>query len=289
MKTNKTFNCWSLDQFKAYRPTEMEWQRIVITPEIARYLLDSTSVKNRRINDVSVRVMADDMRKGNWRCTPQGISLDSDQNIVDGQHRLAAVVKANKGIEMWVCFGASSNDIHVIDSGSSRSACAVFMINGVSNAPLVCSTVLGHLNIITGRLSVIDGGARRRSYTELIEQYGAYAVQYQEIVKAAKRIYEKNRFYTVRMIGPIMAELHIRKSYAINDIELFFNQMVLAEPSDYKMFSAINRMFINQLAGKKSAAYLKTMHIIAAWNYYRKGKDSARPIWRAQMGTIELI
>jgi hypothetical protein len=48
----------------------------------------------------TVRDFAEAMRRGDWRLTHQGIAFDASGALVDGQHRLAAIVEADVPVEI---------------------------------------------------------------------------------------------------------------------------------------------------------------------------------------------
>jgi hypothetical protein len=103
-----------------YNVTSIRDARVIlITPEMAKEMLKK-NVSNRAIRKVVVKGYADDMLAGAWRTTHQGIAFNSNGDLVDGQHRLSAIVLANKPIEMLICtyaenFGATNSplDMHV--------------------------------------------------------------------------------------------------------------------------------------------------------------------------------
>jgi len=61
------------------------------------------------------------MRSGNWRETGDPIRFLEDGTLADGQHRLAACVKANIPIRVTVVSGLSRDDMLAVDRGRVRS------------------------------------------------------------------------------------------------------------------------------------------------------------------------
>ncbi len=83
-----------------------------ITPEMAAFLL-ATNTKNRKISRGTVDAYASDIKAGRWTVgTGTAISIDEDGVLRDGQHRMAAIVQANRGIPMWVCRNVSKDGIY---------------------------------------------------------------------------------------------------------------------------------------------------------------------------------
>jgi hypothetical protein len=122
----------------AQRPEAVE-QRMVcleITPEMAARWLSRNS-KNRRLNPLAINRIAQEIQVGLFReRTGSTIIIDSDGNLQDGQHRLAAIVKTGISLRLWVLFGADPDDFQVIDTGGAgrRSDGQILTMNGVANA-----------------------------------------------------------------------------------------------------------------------------------------------------------
>lgn len=77
---------------------------VCITPEIAKAYLE-TNQGNRKIRLSQVSFLATSMTRGDWVLTHQGIAISKDGILIDGQHRLLAVIKANMAIPMMVTHG----------------------------------------------------------------------------------------------------------------------------------------------------------------------------------------
>lgn len=104
--------------------TEIE----TITPDSARIYL-AFNEKNRTVREKDVHVYASDMRSGHWMLTHQGIAFDETGELIDGQHRLLAVIKSGATVKMTVSRGYSARMLNgvglfakdVIDRGRGRN------------------------------------------------------------------------------------------------------------------------------------------------------------------------
>lgn len=97
----------------------LRFRVIEMTPELAKkYLAKNTSNRNVRPKKVDEYVTM--MRKGYWHLTSEGISLDPDGNLLDGQHRLLAVIEYGKPVQMTVCTGLPPGTQQYMDSGIPR-------------------------------------------------------------------------------------------------------------------------------------------------------------------------
>ena len=76
-----------------------------ITPEMATQILENHNSRNRNVSEGTVQSYANDMKNGRWTMTHQGIAFDINGTLLDGQHRLWAIVFANIPIEFMVTRG----------------------------------------------------------------------------------------------------------------------------------------------------------------------------------------
>lgn len=98
---------------------EMTMNYELITPEKAKEYL-STMVNNRTLSKATVKAYVTDMENGNWdEKVGTAISFDENGHLIDGQHRLSALVSAKVNLHMWVFRGGKSGAIY--DSNRKRS------------------------------------------------------------------------------------------------------------------------------------------------------------------------
>jgi hypothetical protein len=91
-----------------------------ITPEIAAEMLKQ-NVGNRTLRKWHVSRLSATIARGDWLVTHQGIAIATDGRILDGQHRLAAIVAANKTVSMMVARDCDPSTFIVLDQGAKRS------------------------------------------------------------------------------------------------------------------------------------------------------------------------
>lgn len=100
-----------------------EW--VMVSPDVAKKLLGINYERQRRVRDSRVLLYARDMKAGNWNpyaCPP--IRISSDGKVVDGQHRLHAVIEAGVTIIMKIEYGGgdASELFDYIDNALTRRA-----------------------------------------------------------------------------------------------------------------------------------------------------------------------
>jgi len=111
-------------------------EEVLITPEIASLLLENNAI-NRPIADGHVLELADQMKRGLWELNGEAIILSREGIVLDGQHRLWAVIESKKSVTMLITRGIDKDTFHTIDTGRKRSGGDVLAIHSkLSGEPI---------------------------------------------------------------------------------------------------------------------------------------------------------
>lgn len=110
----------------------MQINQVLMTPEWALELL-SRNTHNRTCRAGLVDQIAFDISSGRWQLTPQTVSVATDGTLLDGQHRLSAIVKARQSVPLMLATECPPEIFSAIDTGVSRSAGDLLRIQGISN------------------------------------------------------------------------------------------------------------------------------------------------------------
>jgi hypothetical protein len=92
-----------------------------ITPEVAASWLASANVNNRKLSVKKVKRIASTITRGLWKVTHQGIAFYDNDELADGQHRLAAIVMAGVPVKVMVTYGLPTDVHDGIDKGLPRT------------------------------------------------------------------------------------------------------------------------------------------------------------------------
>jgi hypothetical protein len=128
-------------------PTETPYMNGLVTqhaPDITAELMTITSqmaaelLKNRRANrpisKARVRSLIEDLRAGRWRTNGESIILTEDMELLDGQHRLQAVLESGIAITALVAVGVTPGDMGSIDQGRARSGADALAASSIPRA-----------------------------------------------------------------------------------------------------------------------------------------------------------
>lgn len=91
-----------------------------ITPDQAQAYLSENACFQRAVRRYTVKQYAAAMQRGEWKLTHQGIAIDVNGKLIDGQHRLLAVIESGITVPMTVTTGVSATAFSVLDIGAKR-------------------------------------------------------------------------------------------------------------------------------------------------------------------------
>lgn len=102
---------------KATGSPDVKSEVILVTPELAQEWLSSQADYQRNISPRRVRILANLMRRNEWKVTPtHQIGISPSGQVVDGQHRLSAVIASGAPVKMAVTFNCPESIFDVIDT-----------------------------------------------------------------------------------------------------------------------------------------------------------------------------
>lgn len=108
------------DVLLSAQPVPKTFERVLVTPELASQLLD-LNTDNRPIRKAEVAQWIDVIERGAWHYTHQGIAIDSNGILQDGQHRLTAIVRTDIPVEVQISVGMPPENFSAIDNGLRRN------------------------------------------------------------------------------------------------------------------------------------------------------------------------
>ncbi len=112
----------------------------VITPDIALEILGNHE-NNRNLRPRFVTSYARDMAAGNWTLNGESIKIDVNGNLIDGQHRLNAVIQAGVSVQMMVIRGLASETQTTVDLGLRRNGSDMLSMKGEKHAAIMSAAL----------------------------------------------------------------------------------------------------------------------------------------------------
>lgn len=95
-------------------------QFILVTPEQAKEWAEKNTI-NRKFRRWYALALAEAIKRGEWITTHQGVAFSVSGKLLDGQHRLWAIIWSGIAAEMLVVTGIDDRAFMVIDRGLGRT------------------------------------------------------------------------------------------------------------------------------------------------------------------------
>jgi hypothetical protein len=108
----------------------MKFTQTTVSPALAADYLKRNIDTNRPINKAHVERLTREIREGRWQILPHGIVFDVNGRLIDGQHRLHAIIAANKAVGLVLITEVKSKTLDAIDTGSMRGIHDLATITG---------------------------------------------------------------------------------------------------------------------------------------------------------------
>lgn len=115
----------------------VRYQDYLVTPKIAKEWLtfseQDEEFRNRKLDEARVNQYASDMKAGRWQSeTGENIKFAPDGVLIDGQHRLHAIIKSNSSIVLTIAKNVEKSKATVLDTGKQRSIGDAMMIRKIA-------------------------------------------------------------------------------------------------------------------------------------------------------------
>lgn len=249
-----------------------------ITPQDATNWLRCNE-HNRPVRKSHVVFLANEIKKGNWQINGQAIVIADNEQVLDGQHRLLAVIEAGIPIKTLVVYGITPEAFSTIDTGAVRSSADALFLHfhdypvGVVRA--VATAVPWVKAMERGVLR--SGGHSKVSNTEVI----AYAQEHLSLFERADTLlhYPKDNRPLSVAVGTALYEMFARKNE--DQAEKFFRDVFTGENLERDDVEYVLRnQFLKdaQRITSKLPTHVKARMTVKAWNWRRRGRgDEATP------------
>ncbi len=140
---------------------------------------------NRPVKEDMVVAYARDMLAGQWVPTHQGLAFNDADQLIDGQHRLRAVVMSGVTVRMMVTFGLPSRiegremtTMDCVDRGRTRSVADQLVIqHGFKNGSMTASICAALASLCCGERT------RRLSVGQTLDVFRAFEPQVQFVIE----------------------------------------------------------------------------------------------------------
>lgn len=244
---------------------------IDLTPKLASAMLD-LNVKNRKVSNKNYATLVRAMTNGEWELNGEAIKVDVDGYVLDGQHRLHAVVESGVTIRTFLIEGLPPSTQDTMDTGKSRGLADVLEIRGEPNTTIVSA--------ITRRIFIYRRHGLR----------AATMASYPTTVKETLRFFDSNPWIRdlstpakrvgrlAKLPGSLSALLMVVFSEIDKeDADDFFEKLTTGAGLEdrHPVLTLRSQLAkLHESKGTVNQTYLAAL-TIQAWNKYRAGENAS--------------
>lgn len=251
----------------------------LVTPQMAKNWLSVNTI-NRNLNKRLVNHYARQMKEGLWELTGEPLIFSSGK-LLDGQHRLSALIQANVEIYFLCVFNINEDTFKVMNTGKSRSASEIFDISGIKNYVNVSSGIRKYFalklkltpsrGISNNPVSLVENNLTAK---ELLDFYYEHELFISELGTRTIPMYHNSRILKISEILGYILYLYFEKKYDIKRIYNFFEPLTTGRDINNNAIYLLRKKLIEEKTNmKKLPGVIKNALIIKAWNAFITGRE----------------
>jgi hypothetical protein len=195
-----------------------------VTPEEAGRLLSSNTC-NRSLKKSHVQYFEAQLQRDEMQLTHQGIAISKSGKLLDGQHRLTAIVNSGITVELLVATDLPDESFAVLDTGVTRSAADALSVEGVANYSLTAAAIRSCICYEKMSNSVWNGAVAKKLSTAsaVLDRYRLEPSEWDWAGQVAKR--NTLTRILVPASAAALAYLAVRAGYSKEYVESFMRRL----------------------------------------------------------------
>lgn len=252
----------------------MRTETITISPMLAQMMLDR-NVINRPVRTSKVDAWVEAIKNGLWKLTHQGIAIDTNGNMCDGQHRLRAIIKSGISVQMRVTYDCDPGDFDVLDTGSLRSRSDVLAIKGI--APKIANIIS---SAIPWYSSYLGGGALNNKSTRGANNAWAldFYDKHQNLLTSAEftsKLPSEGKMLT----ASLTCFIHRIVSDRYSNADQFLSELLIDGKTSSSIVLEMRRVLnLNAHGARRLKDEVAAKRVIVTYNRWNGGKKYADPV-----------
>ena len=282
-----------------------------ISPSDAKFLLEMNQ-KNRAISDDTIRRYSADMVDSCWKDSASQIQISSEGNLLNGQHRLRAILSSNTSQILTVTEGVPEDSFAVMDVGRGRSAADALSVIDTKHYVVAASAIKmwqswdngftkGELAQYSGGTAKRGGLSESRKYRNLskasqidsVLKFAESAPNLEFICSKAKVFNKAYRPITSAMFGCFLIQAdrlgHQTLQLAIDFCEKLTSGAGLEENNPIlTMRNRVQGWVVNQEYNAFNNGY-KLKLLVHVWNAWVRGKKLTKRFKPKEQGMEEML
>jgi hypothetical protein len=201
--------------------------------------------------------------------TYEFIKIGKSGTILDGHHRLKAVIKADMPVEFQVVFDVDDSVFSVLDTGKSRNASDVFRISGITHNACIPPIISMYHYLKKNKKAGMQKNEKLTN-AQILEIYQSNESFWQEITRKTLVFYNAfSKVLTPSVIGGFLSHLSLYSDKVV--AEKFMKQLTTgANIENGTILLLRDKLIADKISVKKMTLTYKYAIIIKCWNFFRQ-------------------
>ena len=253
--------------------------RIAVSPDLATEWLERRG-NNRPVRDTTVHTYAHEMKEGRWKFNGQPIQFDEAGALLNGQHRLWAIVESGVTVDTVIQWGIDRDAQDTIDVGRKWMGADVLHMVGEQNTLILSAGLTWLWREKRGHLAT-NWQPSTVERMELLKQFPSIRDSVKRVATWTSRTFLAPSIacychWKFSQIDPERADDFISKLYTGSDLSEENPIYRLREKIIYHRTKRIKLLPSEELA-----------FIIITWNAYIKGRKLKQLTWKERTPGVE--
>lgn len=254
--------------------TKLDLKKVLVTPTLAKDLLLKNN-SNRRVSKETVSSYSNDMREKRWKeNTAEFIKIAEDGEILDGQHRLLAIIESDCNIYFHIAYGVSKSVFDVLDTGKIRSSGDVFSIERIENSAIISASIKSYLALSKNHKADLNSSSKSHKLTNtiILEEYKRRPEFWQEVASFSHKSYRNfAHILPASFIGTLYSYFY---DVSPEESRNFINQLCSGESITNSSISVLRQSLLkDKVSQRKMQPQDRLAIIVKTWNAFRLGKN----------------
>jgi hypothetical protein len=247
-----------------------------IDTERAKALIASNYQHNRRVSETHVNYLVHQINSGLWKFNGESVVISKQGKLIDGQHRMHAVIKSGKPIQTMVVFGVDESSFDTMGQAKSRSVSDVIDVANATDVATVLRLIYNETHFGTVFRGTVDGKQLTPSYANEFLQ------KHLGIIESAS--FSSGRASKVRQFVPrsVLTYVHYRAGLIdVKSRDDFVDKFLTGAGLNIKSpILALRNALTPVDAKSKIPKYRIFTYVIKAFNLHYDGKSCSRIVIR---------
>lgn len=258
---------------------KQEIKQVIITPGQAEELL-KMNISNRTVRKKKVEELTEAMRRGEWELSNDAIVVSEGNILLNGQHRLMAVVKSGTPCPFILFTGAKDSAFDIMDTPALRRISDVITRKGGKNGNKMEATITRYINLHGDMLNGWQTMRRFNAQTvatrrEVIDFYDKHEKLVDKWVKKVSSIVQRGmRLASEAQLASLAICLDRDLCHEDAKIVGYLEALLIDGETQNKTVLAVRRKLLQHKLKKENIDRHDILrYIIRGWNDYLMGRE----------------